>query len=681
MKTIQRALATKFVLFFLTALMLVTAAAGAAGIALLESNGLYANSLDDKQTTWYDNAGQYISLEYTSRYAAKWLGQCSEDLVSKLYGDDDYFGMDSQHWQIEIWQDNVCIDRTYNIIDDPIAREFTFQVEYPVATKKSPIGDADFVPDANAPTPLYIYDRTILEDGELVTYRLSYYQSPTYTAKIWMSPEVVSGTPSATLANMYPYRFAFIGVLIAGLLLFAAGLVYLLWSAGVTPDGTIRPAGLNLLPLDIYAIFLAGMAVLYVWMTSQLSNWSTHDGFTAPILTILAISTFAIALILIGFLCALASQIKQKDHFWWKHSVLGFCLKKLGAGLRICGRGIQSIYSMLPALWQWLLTAGVLLLATIVFAILTNIVHGTWYSIFSILLYLSIGGDVLIALYSGYALGKLLTATRKLAAGDFQYKIPTKYLNGCFLSLAQNLNSVSDTALLLARQHLKSERMKTELITNVSHDINTPLTSIINFVDLLQKPHTKEEEAQYLEILSRQSGHMKKLIQDLIDLSKASTGNLQVNIGEVDAVETVNQALGEFSDKLDTVPLEAVFQNPEHPVAMLADGKLTWRVLSNLLSNAVKYAMPHTRLYVSLAESDGFVHLSLKNVSREPLRIPPEELMERFVQGDISRKTEGSGLGLNIAQSLMAVQNGSLELTVEADLFKVTLTFPAANHS
>jgi len=219
--------------------------------------------------------------------------------------------------------------------------------------------------------------------------------------------------------------------------------------------------------------------------------------------------------------------------------------------------------------------------------------------------------------------------------------------------------------------------MKTELITNVSHDIKTPLTSIINYVDLLQQPHTEEEGEQYLEVLSRQSLRLKKLVEDLMDMSKATTGNVTVNVTSVDAVETVNQALGEFSDKLENAKLTPVFRTPDSQLHMLADGKLTWRVLSNLLSNVVKYALPGTRVYLDLLRLDRSVVLSVKNISREELNISADELTERFVRGDASRNTEGSGLGLNIAQSLMRLQHGSMEVTVDGDLFKVTLAFPA----
>jgi len=298
--------------------------------------------------------------------------------------------------------------------------------------------------------------------------------------------------------------------------------------------------------------------------------------------------------------------------------------------------------------------------------------------IFVFLLLPSVGASLALVAYGSYAFGLLLLGARQMAQGSLAAKIPTKYLFGCFRDFANELNALSDTAVTAAQNQMRSERMKSELITNVSHDIKTPLTSIINFVDLLQKPHTPEQNAQYLEILSRQAYQMKQLIADLIDLSKASTGNMSVNLTRLDAGETVNQALGEFSDKLDAAGLTPVFRQPEQPLFINADGRLLWRVLSNLLTNAIQYAMPGTRLYLDLIADNGQVLLSIRNISKEALRLSSEELMERFSQGDASRQSGGSGLGLNIARSLMEVQDGQLQLQLDGDLFKVTLFFPEA---
>ena len=263
-----------------------------------------------------------------------------------------------------------------------------------------------------------------------------------------------------------------------------------------------------------------------------------------------------------------------------------------------------------------------------------------------------------------------------MTKGNLNHQIDTTFLFGCFKDFAIHLNSLAGAAQTAAQQQMKSERMRTELITNVSHDIKTPLTSIINYVDLLKKPHSEEDNALYLDVLDRQSLRLKKLIDDLMDMSKASSGSMSVELGQVDAVEAVNQALGEFADKLDQVHLAPVFRHPDSPVVMQADGRLVWRVLSNLLSNAVKYAMPDTRLYVDLMVVQDSAVLAIKNISRDQLNVNAEELMERFVRGDASRNTEGSGLGLNIAKSLVELQKGQMHLMVDGDLFKVTLMFP-----
>ena len=289
---------------------------------------------------------------------------------------------------------------------------------------------------------------------------------------------------------------------------------------------------------------------------------------------------------------------------------------------------------------------------------------------------LSVLADVAMVCYGGWCFGTLFKGVHTMSKGDLNHQIPEKNMFAIFREFAQQLNRVAGAAQIAAEKQMKSERMKAELVTNVSHDIKTPLTSIINYVDLLKKAHSEEEAQQYLEVLDRQSLRLKKLIDDLMEMSKASTGNINVEFAEIDAVEAVNQALGEFADKLARVNLVPVFRHPDFPVIMRADGKLVWRVLSNILNNAVKYAMPDTRLYVDLMVLQGNAVIAMKNISRDQLNVNAEELMERFVRGDTSRNTEGSGLGLNIAKSLVEIQQGQMHLMVDGDLFKVTLIFP-----
>ena len=226
---------------------------------------------------------------------------------------------------------------------------------------------------------------------------------------------------------------------------------------------------------------------------------------------------------------------------------------------------------------------------------------------------------------------------------------------------------------------MKSERLKTQLITNVSHDIKTPLTSIVSYVDLLKKEEMPSDAArEYLAVLDRQSQRLRKLTEDLVEASKASTGIIPVSPAPTDLNVLLSQVRGEYQQRLEDQVLEPVLALCQpRPVAM-ADGRLLWRVLDNLMSNICKYAMPGTRVYLSTEAGEDGVRMVVKNISRYPLNISADELTERFVRGDSSRSTEGSGLGLSIATSLTAIQGGDFRLTIDGDLFKVTLTLPRA---
>ena len=280
-----------------------------------------------------------------------------------------------------------------------------------------------------------------------------------------------------------------------------------------------------------------------------------------------------------------------------------------------------------------------------------------------------------VILLFAIGLKKLQDGARRMAAGDMA-PVPEKFLFPDERKHAQSLNSIGQGARLAVEKQLKSERLKTELITNVSHDLKTPLTSLISYVDLLKKEGLSSERApEYLEVLDRQSQRLKKLTEDLVEASKASTGNIQTKPEDTDVNLLLSQAAGEYSERLAAVDLTPVITlDPAEP-HILADGRLLWRVFDNLLSNVTKYALSGTRVYLTTEARDGKVFVTFRNVSRESLNVSAEELMERFVRGDASRNTEGSGLGLSIAKSLTELNGGSLELTVDGDLFKAMLVF------
>lgn len=272
---------------------------------------------------------------------------------------------------------------------------------------------------------------------------------------------------------------------------------------------------------------------------------------------------------------------------------------------------------------------------------------------------------------------KLQEGGRRIAEGDLSTPIDTRGMYGDFKEHAENINQAGIGIAHAVDKQMRSERFKTELITNVSHDIKTPLTSIINYVDLIKKEEIHDEKLEeYINVLDRQSGRLKKLIEDLIEASKASTGNLSVNFENCDARVLLTQIVGEFEEKTAANQLEMIVESPDRPVNVRVDSRHIWRVFDNLLGNICKYAQPGTRVYITLVQKDQSAVICFKNISRYQLNISNEELLERFVRGDSSRNTEGSGLGLSIAQSLTELMNGKMELAVDGDLFKVTLTFP-----
>ena len=279
--------------------------------------------------------------------------------------------------------------------------------------------------------------------------------------------------------------------------------------------------------------------------------------------------------------------------------------------------------------------------------------------------------------YCIYSYFELHRHVRQMETGDFSPADHAIPLGGDFSRFDRSLNEITDRVSEIVAKQTKAEHLRTELITNVSHDLKTPLTSIVNYVDLLSRePMASENAAEYLDVLKRQAAKLKKLTVDLVDASKASTGNLTVELMPTDIQVLLSQLAGEYEGQLADKSLSMVMNAPEEPIMILADGRHIWRVFDNLLNNAGKYALAGTRIYLDVRKISDEVEITLKNVSAMPLNISPDALMERFVRGDASRHTEGSGLGLSIAKDLTALQNGKLLLETDGDLFKAILRFP-----
>lgn len=285
------------------------------------------------------------------------------------------------------------------------------------------------------------------------------------------------------------------------------------------------------------------------------------------------------------------------------------------------------------------------------------------------------GAVTAACVYLATGLQKLRDGAKRIAAGDYTQPIDTRGMPYALREHAETLEHIASGLNTAVEQRLKSERMKTELITNVSHDLKTPLTNIINYTDLLQSQPLPEKAAEYAEVLARQGARLKKLTEDLVEASKASSGAMSCTLAPASLAELCEQALGEYSARLEKADLAPVLTMPESGLWANVDGRLVWRVLDNLLGNACKYAQPGTRLYLSGEEREGQAVVTVKNISRDALNVTAEELLERFVRGDSARSTEGSGLGLSIARSLCELQGGRFGLKVDGDLFKAELSF------
>ena len=706
----SRSIGVKILVFLLTAAFLVVLAGSSAAVIFLGQARLFYSTPEEviqmRLEHVSDPAAQYAAFRYNSLKQG-----LSDELTLELAHTSSiylgYYGYDELHsGQVEY----ALYSETGKLLDSNygqfISEEMNYQTnthtvsclipvlsflsEYssdifdPSVPTTFPDTDEDEWIDATLPnTESYIPTQDSVNEEILYLnegpngsgwYRINYYPGPAYQVEIRLLPDIITryfGEFYWHLANqLYTQRETLLILIPVSFLFFALGMAYLFWAAGwKRSTQTIEPIFFFRCPLDLYLVLCGGVGFFAVFFAFVLLEWSFNNGGPGawlPALLCTLIASLAVVLFLYGF----AAQVKMKKGYWWRNTFIGRLLRLFGRGIRWTFRKSRTLVRLLPVVWQWLLVA---LFMAIIFG-LSVIIACNETPFF---LFISIPLCIGVVLYGAYSFGVLIRGARNMAKGDLHRKIPTRYLLGSFRDCAEDLNKLADVAMVAAQKQMQSERMKTELITNVSHDIKTPLTSIINFVDLLQKPHSDEEETEYLDVLNRQSQRLKRLIEDLMDLSKANTGNMTVNVTEMDAVEVINQALGEYSDKLDAAQLIPVFREPELPARILADGRLTWRVLSNLLTNAVKYALPGTRLYVDVVPLEGKVLVSLKNISREQLSVNAEELMERFVRGDTSRNTEGTGLGLNIARSLMEVQHGQLQLLVDGDLFKVTLLFPS----
>ena len=449
--------------------------------------------------------------------------------------------------------------------------------------------------------------------------------------------------------------------------------------------------------LTVTLTVLAALLSLFFFCFSMASagHWAGHEGIhltwldkiPADVWLIVLLCTFfigweafyyewgrvffcaALVPLVLLFLCAFAAQCKAGTVL--RGALIGRIARFLWRIVRAIFRALLHTLARLPLVWKTALVG--LVIAGAEFLLYINDFYRVRYGVFLMMKII----ELLAVLYIAVSLRTLQKGGEKLARGDFSSPIDTRYLIGDFKRYGQELNDVQGGLEQAVQEQMKAEHLKTELITNVSHDIKTPLTSIVNYVDLLKKEDMPSPAAQeYIAVLDRQSHRLKKLTEDLVEASKASSGALNVELQPTDVNVLLSQIEGEYQERLAACHLTLVTQPPAPGTMIQADSRLLSRVMDNLVSNVCKYAMENTRVYVTAAVRDGQAVISFKNVSRDELNISPDELMERFVRGDASRHSEGSGLGLSIARSLVQLQGGTFALSIDADLFRADIVFP-----
>ncbi len=442
------------------------------------------------------------------------------------------------------------------------------------------------------------------------------------------------------------------------IIVFVLALIYEFSAAGHSAkQEEIAPAWIDAVPFDLLTVLwlITERGVVPVFFSPMGSNLPGY--FVADL------GLMAMALLFFFWLMSLARHWKRKD---------------LVSNLLIV-RLIHWLLS-LSKKFGWLPVASWMILGIIGFSLLRL---AAWEMSRAGLLLLGVVSVLLwsVQLYELWGSSIICKSVAEYQKGDLSYRIEDQKLKHLYGKLGQSARQVNDLGSGLEKaveERLRTERLRTELITNVSHDIKTPLTSIMNYVDLLQKEHTPQQETEYLEVLQRQSQRLKKLTEDVLESSKAESGNIEVHIESVSVVEIVEQAMAEYQDRLEAASLTMVIDT-DHVPHVSADGRLLWRVLRNLLSNVSKYAMEGTRVYLDAHCPDPeHVEIDLKNISRSQLNISSNELMERFVRGDSSRHTEGSGLGLNISESLVRLMGGDFHIEIDGDLFKAVILLKKA---
>lgn len=425
-------------------------------------------------------------------------------------------------------------------------------------------------------------------------------------------------------------------------------------------------------PFDIFCLIIALVSLLMLVFFNDIAYCVESSDIVWYVVLVYSACYPLVMLFCMSF------AVRTKSQTLIKNMVVYRIIMLFVKFIRHIMNGIKSVIKGIPIvkktfIWIFLLMITELLLFIMIFENYYN-EFAFWASCGLIILNLNV---YVIYLYHAVMMKQIVNGTDRILSGEYGEAIDTKALYGIYKTHAEQLSNISVSLNHAVDERIKSERMKTELITNVSHDIKTPLTSIINYIDLLKKSETQtSENAGYLEILDRQAARLKKLTEDVLEASKASSGAIEVKKEPTALGVLLEQAVGEYSERLESLDITLKLKIIDENIMINTDGKLMWRVFDNLISNICKYSAAGTRAYIEVLPNDHqYVDIVFKNISQYELNISGEELTERFVRGDRSRRTEGSGLGLSIARSLCELCGGEFKLEIDGDLFKVRLRF------
>lgn len=486
--------------------------------------------------------------------------------------------------------------------------------------------------------------------------------------------------------QLYDERNVIPVVCCAGTVLALLCFIFLLCSAGHKNGREgITPSAIHEIHLDVYTVVVAvgaftGLYLAFGWIGMNLSN----------MINLIVLVVLFAAEVIWCTLYFMELAIRLKMGKWWQNTILYRVFRFFGRFCKRVFRGIVKLIRGIPMVWRTALLC--LAVCVVEFFGLMLFYNNTDVLLFfwAIEKFILCGAITFVALMCK----ELQEGSEALADGDLNYKLDTSHMVLSFKEHGENLNRIGEGISAAVDQRMKSEHLKTELITNVSHDIKTPLTSIINYADLIGKEvsgdakdtgdgagtETAQEREQhiseYAEVLLRQSQKLKKLLDDLLEASKATTGNLEVHPEVCDVSVLLSQAVGEYEQRFSEKKLETIVKQPEETVKVMADGRHLWRVFDNLLNNIYKYAQAGSRVYLNVEHDGQNANIIFRNMSAYPLEMSPEELEERFTRGDRSRHMEGNGLGLSIAKSLTELQKGDMEIVTDGDLFKVVITLP-----